>query len=467
MSVFVRQNKLKIRPRLFLFLLAVLLFSACSKNDKESSQSTRHSNVTVISKPFNIEGLNRERQIRVYVPENYVSSDKKYPVLYMHDGQNLFDDATSYSGEWGVDESLNELSMDLIVVGIDNGGDKRMNELSPWENKDFGVAEGKEYVEFIVKQLKPFIDNNYRTLSDRNNTAIMGSSMGGLISHYAIYEHPEIFSKAGIFSPSYWYSDSVFSFTENKNGPKDSRLFLLVGEKEGADVVSNTQKMYAQIIESGHHNAAIKIVIDPEGEHHESFWRKHFSDSVQWLFKQDKAIESNKSLLSLRKNSALKEMHNISSDFSSHWLTENLIFLPKGDKGFNYSLVNSESKESILLVETEYPESLAKTYPHLKDFQAFKVNLSLEKIKQYLKALPYISISDEKAVISKSAYTQTGFVLDDIYTQTDNDADEVSDLGATVTSSGIAFKLWAPTAQSVKVLLFDEFKSTFNVLHFL
>lgn len=250
--------------------------------------STAQPNVTVIEKQFEIANLDRNRQIRIYIPPGYNTSDKKYPVLYMHDAQNLFDNLTSYSGEWGVDESLNELAkisgLELIVVGIDNGAEKRMNELSPWKNSEFGEAEGEAYMEFIVNQIKPYIDNNYRTLADKNNTAIMGSSMGGLISHYAIYQYPKVFSKAGIFSPSYWYSENVFAFTQNNPVPQEARLFLLVGKKEGHGMTENTKKMYDQILSSKHPKENIHMIIDAKGEHNEAFWKKHFASAIKWLF---------------------------------------------------------------------------------------------------------------------------------------------------------------------------------------
>ncbi|WP_298317881.1 alpha/beta hydrolase-fold protein [uncultured Aquimarina sp.] len=256
--------------------------------DTVTLKTTAQSNVKVVEKQFEIAGLDRNRQIRVYLPPSYHTSDKKHPVLYMHDAQNLFDKYTSYSGEWEVDESLNQLAktsdIELIVVGIDNGAEKRMNELSPWKNSQFGEAEGEAYMKFIVNQIKPYIDNNYRTLADKNNTAIIGSSMGGLISHYAIYEYPEIFSKVGIFSPSYWYSDDVFTFTKNNPIPKEARLFLLVGKKEGQGMTENTEKMHTQILSSNHPKENIHMIIDPEGEHNEAFWKKHFTSAIEWLF---------------------------------------------------------------------------------------------------------------------------------------------------------------------------------------
>lgn len=174
--------------------------------------SSAQANVSLLPELLQIPGLNRQRQIRVYVPPGYANSQRRYPVLYMHDGQNLFDAATAYAGEWRVDETLNALSesgqLELIVVGIDNGQEKRMTELNPWSHPRFGVAQGREYMEFVVEVVKPLIDRRYRTKADRANTAIMGSSMGGLISHYAINQYPEVFSKAGIFSPAYWVGEA-------------------------------------------------------------------------------------------------------------------------------------------------------------------------------------------------------------------------------------------------------------------
>ena len=207
----------------------------------------------------------------------------------MHDGQNLFDDSTSYEGEWGVDEVLNQHSkspaFEMVVVGIDNGHEKRMNELSPWENEKYGEAEGDKYMAFIINQIKPFIDSTYRTLPNRENTAIMGSSMGGLVSHYAICEYPEVFSKAGILSPSYWYSDEVYEYVRKHPIPEDSRLFLAVGEKEG-DMVDASQKMYDYILQTGHPKKNVVLLIHPDGDHNEASWGKQFAPALKWLFAQ-------------------------------------------------------------------------------------------------------------------------------------------------------------------------------------
>lgn len=271
-----------------LLVLALFILSGCSEPQNEVKLATAAANVEVVETPLLMPKLSRERTIRVYLPPEYVKSDTRYSVLYMHDGQNLFDDATSFVGEWKIDETLNRLyheqGLALIVVGIDNGGDKRMNELSPWLHPDFAPAEGQEYMDFIVNVLKPYIDSRYRTNPERNNTAIMGSSMGGLISHYAIHEFPTVFSKAGIFSPSFWFSDEVFKHSANKPMPKDAKIYFLIGSQEGSDMVTNTQKMVLQLTQQEHSEQNMFYKEVQEGIHNEAFWAEEFEQAVVWMF---------------------------------------------------------------------------------------------------------------------------------------------------------------------------------------
>jgi predicted alpha/beta superfamily hydrolase len=271
-----------------LVVLASMLLILVGCEHNQSKTSTATNNVEVLSQEFEMFGLDRLRKIRVYLPPNYSSSEKSFPVLYMHDGQNLFDDKTSYVGEWGVDEALNQLhnqnKLSLIVVGVDNGQAQRMNELSPWQNNKYGVAEGEQYMQFIVEQVKPYIDSHYRTLADQQNTAIMGSSMGGLISHYAILKYPNTFSKAGIFSPSFWYSEQVYKFTEQNAPDEKARLFYLMGGNEGSDSVANMEKMVHQIKRQGHSADRVFSDVVAGGEHNEQFWRANFERAVLWLF---------------------------------------------------------------------------------------------------------------------------------------------------------------------------------------
>lgn len=267
--------------------VAVKIINWTSNFSKEKV-STATKNVHIFSEKFLIPQLNRERKIWVYLPPNYETSSKRFPVLYMQDGQNLFDNKTSYAGEWEVDETLKKLSkiygLNLIVVAIDNGSEYRLSEYSPWENKTYGDAEGDAYLEFIVKTLKPEIDKTYRTKASSKNTGIMGSSMGGLISHYAGLKYPGVFGKVGVFSPSFWYSENSFKFAEKHSQIKHTKMYFLVGGKEGYSMVSDIEKML-DIMQNGgfnKHNLFKKIV--QEGNHNESLWRTEFEKAILWLF---------------------------------------------------------------------------------------------------------------------------------------------------------------------------------------
>lgn len=251
--------------------------------------STAQPNVHVLPTPFVMTGLNRQRTVRVYLPPGYEGSRARYPVLYMHDGQNLFDDATAYAGEWGIDESLNALAksrgLRLIVVGIDNGGADRIHELNPWDNPEFGPGEGAQYMAFIVETLKPWIDQHYRTRCDRQHTAIMGSSMGGLISSYAISRYPQVFGKAGIFSPAYWLAPPVFADTAAHPPPRTTRIYFYAGGSESLSMVPDTERMVAILRRAGLPQRNLLLNVNPVGRHAESAWRTEFPRAITWLFR--------------------------------------------------------------------------------------------------------------------------------------------------------------------------------------
>ncbi|MEN8124292.1 MAG: alpha/beta hydrolase-fold protein [Bacteroidota bacterium] len=264
--------------------------------ETSSKKSTAAKNVFILSEDFYIPQLDRRRKIWIYLPPKYDSSKKSYPVIYMHDGQNLFDIETSYAGEWEVDESLNEIFNEngngFIVIGIDNGGEKRMDEYSPWKNNKYGGGEGDAYVEFITKNLKPHIDKNYRTLSNKENTAIIGSSMGGLISYYAGLKYSEIFGKVGVFSPSFWFSYESFDYAKTNGNLQNSKVFFLAGGKEGNNVIlseiNQTAKDMNTVIDllknNGFKNNHLFSKIVPDGMHNEKLWRDNFKEAILWLF---------------------------------------------------------------------------------------------------------------------------------------------------------------------------------------
>ena len=158
-----------------------------------------------------------------------------------------------------------------------------MTELNAWDNTRFGKGEGAQYMDFIVKVVKPQIDADYRTLPGREATGIMGSSMGGLISQYAILQYPQVFSKAGIFSPAYWPGLAVFDMTAKHPPAADARLALYMGGGEGG-AVDDYKRMLAQLKAQGHPASMTWSKLTPDAQHNEAAWRAEFGAAVQWMF---------------------------------------------------------------------------------------------------------------------------------------------------------------------------------------
>jgi predicted alpha/beta superfamily hydrolase len=251
--------------------------------------STAADNVIIIDDDFEMPQLNRTRRIWGYFPPDYgMNTTEYYPVLYMHDGQNLFDDSTSFAGEWHVDETLNDLQTQghnvPIVIGIENGGEERINELTPWSHVLYGGGDGDLYMQFIVETLKPYIDSHYRTLPEREQTGIMGSSLGGLISHYGILKYQDVFSKAGIFSPSYWFSDSIWQFTREAGHQDTMRIYQMCGGAEGQGTINDMMDMQDSLLANGFSEEELNLSVIPGGEHNEALWSEDFGNAYLWLF---------------------------------------------------------------------------------------------------------------------------------------------------------------------------------------
>src|SRR5258708_2734333 len=179
--------------------------------------------------------LDNSRDVLVYLPPGHAAGHQRFPVLYMHDGQNLFDRGMAFGGnEWQVDETLEALSAEglgAIVVGLPNAGEARVPEYSPFPG--FGPARGDAYLAFIIETVKPLIDAAFRTLPKREHTGILGSSMGGLISLYAFFRHPQVFGLAGGMSPALWYTRGAI-YTYIRQAPFVPRkLYLDNGTRAG------------------------------------------------------------------------------------------------------------------------------------------------------------------------------------------------------------------------------------------
>jgi predicted alpha/beta superfamily hydrolase len=249
-------------------------------------------NVRILADSFRLPQLGgRSRRIWLYLPPGYAASKHRYPVLYLHDGQNIFDEATAYAGEWAVDETLNQLKNSgqdpagCIVVAIDNGGERRLDEYSPWVNERLKKGgEGSQYVEFLVRTLKPYIDQHYRTRPDAAHTAILGSSMGGLISLYAGVKYPKVFGRVGAFSPAFWFAkDSLLAFVRRRPAPTASRFYFMAGPAEGPGMVPQMAEVRDALLARGLSPTRVAFKTPADGQHAEWFWRREFGPAYQWL----------------------------------------------------------------------------------------------------------------------------------------------------------------------------------------
>jgi predicted alpha/beta superfamily hydrolase len=270
--------------------LAWMLAMAASAMPAWSAEraSTAGATVHAFTPPLALPGLGVPRRLRVYLPPDYADGTRRYPVIYMFDGQNLFDDATSYAGEWGVDETMDALARDdgiaAIVIGIDHGGERRMQELIPFWDVRFLPNQGEAFLVDVVDAIKPFVDANYRTRPGRADTVVFGSSLGGLEANYAIHQRPEVFGKAGVFSPSFWISDAPYAQARAAPLPADARVYLYMGGKEGDTAVADTERMAALLRERPDADANVALRVVADAEHNETAWRAEFPRAVRWLF---------------------------------------------------------------------------------------------------------------------------------------------------------------------------------------
>lgn len=254
----------------------------------------RHMNDTVVGnleiiKDFKVKGIDFKRTIRIWTPSNY-NKNIKYPVIYMHDGQNLFDAKTSYAGEWEVDETIENMIFKdkingFIVVGIDNS-DLRMEEYKPnWETSDTAISY--TYMKFITEGVVPYINERYNTIRSAEETTIMGSSMGGLISFYIGLENPHIFGNIAALSTSFQINS-----IENRNKYLEKlklnnfktypRLYLDAGSLEHSK--NYIEPVYEKLVELGYDENKIITHLEENGSHNEDAWKKRFPNIIKKLY---------------------------------------------------------------------------------------------------------------------------------------------------------------------------------------
>lgn len=249
-------------------------------------------NTHIVTLDFSMGNSFGSRRIWIYLPQDYYTSNNDYPVLYLQDAQNLFDEVyTAFGTEWGIDEAMHILEdsayTKAIIVGIDNGGANRINEYSPWLNAQYGGGQGEHYASFLVNNLKPYIDNNFRTLSSREFTGVGGSSMGALISMYTLLEYQQVFSKALIFSPSFWFNDSCFTHAAASGFQQACKIYFLSGLNESTSMVPDMNQMKNTLIAAGHSAVNMPVIVWADGQHSEWFWKREYPSGFKFLFHEN------------------------------------------------------------------------------------------------------------------------------------------------------------------------------------
>jgi predicted alpha/beta superfamily hydrolase len=250
---------------------------------------------------FHSPELQNARTIMVYLPPGYDDAlDERYPVLYMHDGNNIFDAKTSATGvEWGLDETAERLITQgriarVIIVGIFNTP-QRTKEYAPFKDREFGGGLGDAYLEFIVATLKPHIDKTYRTLPAREHTGLAGSSLGGLVSLYGLFKRPEVFGFAGVVSPALWWAKrKILKFVQDAPTPRPIRLWLDMGTEEGEAAgplveykkgPTDCRRLLKTLVHKGYEEGRDVHYEEVEGgRHHELDWAARVDRMLVYLF---------------------------------------------------------------------------------------------------------------------------------------------------------------------------------------
>jgi predicted alpha/beta superfamily hydrolase len=232
--------------------------------------------------------LRNRRNVDVYLPASYSEGRDRYPVLYMQDGQNLDDPATAFAGTWRLTEVLADLGLrglHVIVVGIHHGGRERIVEYGPFPDRRYGPGRGDRYLKFLTSTLKPRIDRRFRTERGRERTAILGSSMGGLISLHALFTHARVFGAAGALSPALWYGDRRIL---DSKPPRSGRIYLDMGTEEGAVALRDARLMADRLERLRYRSGKSLMWVEvPGGRHTEGDWSRRLGRAITFLLAPD------------------------------------------------------------------------------------------------------------------------------------------------------------------------------------
>ena len=233
-------------------------------------------------------GGDRPRDVSVHLPSSYrVEQDRRFPVIYMQDGQNLFDPEASFAGSWEVDEAVHAQAgrgAEAIVVGVPNAGVDRIREYAPWSDPEHGGGEADTYLRFLLDDVKPLVDRRFRTRTERDRTGIAGSSLGGLLSLYGFFRFPGSFGFVAALSPSLWFgNDAIFRFIEAAPFVP-GRIYVDGGTAESARMVEHLRRLEAILRGKGYRPGdTLRVVVDPGATHHESHWGRRFRNALPFL----------------------------------------------------------------------------------------------------------------------------------------------------------------------------------------
>jgi predicted alpha/beta superfamily hydrolase len=244
--------------------------------------------VQLISEAFEIPQLNKKRKIWALLPHDYDSSTETYPVMYLQDAQNLFNENAKY-GNWEIDKKLAVMSEykigKIIIIAIEHAEQDRIKEYNVGKTV-LGVGQGKKYIRFITDTLKPFIDQQFRTKPEREFTGIGGSSMGGLVSIFSGLLYPEVYGKLMVFSPSLWVVPKMDFSNTDFSEPGDTKIYLYAGGDESKTMVQHVKKFKKKLLEDEAlaDKMKIKLSINMLGKHNEVYWSDEFPKAIEWLF---------------------------------------------------------------------------------------------------------------------------------------------------------------------------------------
>jgi predicted alpha/beta superfamily hydrolase len=243
---------------------------------------------------FETKILGTQRHVTVYLPAGYDErGDRRYPVLYMHDGQNLFDSERAFipGQHWRLKEAADEAigtraAEPMIIVGIDHGGPARMDEYTPTKDpKKGGGGRAADHARMLVEELKPLIDGRYRTLPDPLHTAVGGSSLGGLVSLCLLANRPDVFGRAALMSPSVWWHDRVIlRDVERFTHEPRPRVWLDIGGREGSEALQDARKLRDLLRSRGWNEANFHFHEDRRGDHSERAWAARARPMLEFLF---------------------------------------------------------------------------------------------------------------------------------------------------------------------------------------